>query len=179
MLCTQVAMFTYVPFLLNAPPFSLSTAALGLLFLTYLVGAAVTPLAGRGIDAYGHRAVLISALGLCAIGSLVTLVPSLAGDCRGSVDLRDRRVYRPGVPSSHVAHHAAHDRAPGDRDVRHRLLHRWKRRRVVPAAFWNTGGWPACIAFILTVELAMLAIAWRYWTPFGRENTDLTFQIAD
>src|SRR5439155_7230913 len=42
MLCTQVAMFTYVPFLLAAPPFSLSTGALVLLFLTYLVGAAVT-----------------------------------------------------------------------------------------------------------------------------------------
>ena len=31
MLCTQLAMFTYVPFLLAAPPFSLSTKALGLL----------------------------------------------------------------------------------------------------------------------------------------------------
>jgi predicted MFS family arabinose efflux permease len=55
-LFTQVAMFTYVPFLLAAPPFSLSTAALGSIFLTYLLGAAATPFAGRGIDAYGHRA---------------------------------------------------------------------------------------------------------------------------
>ena len=59
------------PFLLAAPPFSLSTKALGLLFLTYVTGAVVTPLAGRGIDAYGHRAVLVGALGLCACGALL------------------------------------------------------------------------------------------------------------
>ncbi len=50
-LFTQVAMFTYVTFHLSEPPFSLSTAALGWLFVVYLVGAAVTPVAGHWIDA--------------------------------------------------------------------------------------------------------------------------------
>ena len=54
-LFTQVAMFTYVTFHLAAPPFSLSTVALGWLFVVYLVGAVVTPFAGRWIDRYGHR----------------------------------------------------------------------------------------------------------------------------
>ena len=47
-LCTQVATFTSVTFYLSAPPFGLSTAALGWLFITYLVGAVLTPIAGRG-----------------------------------------------------------------------------------------------------------------------------------
>ena len=38
-LFTQVAMFTYVTFHLAAPPFSLSTVALGWLFVVYLVGS--------------------------------------------------------------------------------------------------------------------------------------------
>ena len=54
-LFTQVAMFTYVTFHLAAPPFSLSTVALGWLFVVYLVGAVVTPFGGRWIDRYGHR----------------------------------------------------------------------------------------------------------------------------
>ena len=54
-LFTQVAMFTYVTFHLAAPPFGLSTVALGWLFVVYLVGAVVTPLGGRWIDAHGHR----------------------------------------------------------------------------------------------------------------------------
>ena len=40
--------FTYVNFYLAAPPFGLSTAALGLLFVVYLVGAVVTPTRGTG-----------------------------------------------------------------------------------------------------------------------------------
>jgi hypothetical protein len=44
---------------------------------------------------------------------------------------------------------------------------------------WNTGGWPACVAFILAVETVMLTIAWRFWKPLTRESADLSFQIAD
>jgi predicted MFS family arabinose efflux permease len=53
--------FTYVNFYLAAPPFGLSTAALGLLFVVYLVGAVVTPTAGRAIDRFGHRFALVVA----------------------------------------------------------------------------------------------------------------------
>ena len=48
-LFTQVAMFTYVTFHLAAPPYSLSTVALGWLFVVYLVGAAVMPFV-RALD---------------------------------------------------------------------------------------------------------------------------------
>src|SRR5260370_19502171 len=48
-LFTQVAMFTYVTFYLAAPPFRLSTVALGWLFVVYLIGAVVTPFGGRCI----------------------------------------------------------------------------------------------------------------------------------
>src|ERR1035437_3113662 len=51
---SMLATFTYINFYLAAPPFSLSTAALGLLFAVYLVGAAVTPAAGRAIDQIGR-----------------------------------------------------------------------------------------------------------------------------
>ena len=53
--------FTYVNFYLAAPPFGLSTTALGLLFVVYLVGAVVTPTAGRAIDRFGHRFALVAA----------------------------------------------------------------------------------------------------------------------
>src|SRR5206468_3134272 len=50
-----VATFTYVTFHLAAPPYELSTAALGYLFTVYLAGAAMTAVGGRWIDRYGHR----------------------------------------------------------------------------------------------------------------------------
>src|SRR5205085_9135037 len=76
-LFTQVAMFTYVTFHLAAPPYSLSTVALGWLFVVYLVGAIATPFAGRWIDAHGHRSGIGSAMTIGAAGALLTLVPWL------------------------------------------------------------------------------------------------------
>jgi predicted MFS family arabinose efflux permease len=109
-LCTQVAMFTYVSFLLAAPPFSLSTAALGLIFLTYLMGAAATPFAGRGIDRFGHRAVLVAALGLCVAGALMTLAPSLTAVAAGLSVFATGVFTAQAASSGHVAHHAERGR---------------------------------------------------------------------
>src|ERR1017187_832410 len=53
-LFTLLATFNYVNFYLAAPPFRLGTAALGLLFTVYLVGAFVTPVAGRWIRSEEH-----------------------------------------------------------------------------------------------------------------------------
>src|SRR5262245_28831051 len=82
-LFTQVAICTYVTFLLAAPPFSLSTFALGWLFVVYLVGAAVTPFAGAWVDHYGHRAGLGSAMAIGGTGALLTLAPSLVAIVAG------------------------------------------------------------------------------------------------
>ena len=130
MLCTQLAMFTYVPFLLAAPPFSLSTSALGLLFLTYVVGAIMTPFAGRGIDAYGHRAVLVGALALCASGALLTLVPSLSVVAAGPVDLCDGRLLRAsGIEQPCRASRRTRSRTR-HRPLRELLLRRRSRRWI-------------------------------------------------
>jgi predicted MFS family arabinose efflux permease len=72
-LFTQVAMFTYVTFHLSDAPFQLSTAALGWLFVVYLVGAAVTPFAGRWIDIRGYRAGLTSGVAIGICGAVLTL----------------------------------------------------------------------------------------------------------
>ncbi|MGB8930899.1 MAG: MFS transporter, partial [Anaeromyxobacteraceae bacterium] len=54
-LFTQIAIFTYVTFHLAAPPFELGAGALSWIFVVYLVGAFVTPIAGRWIDRVGSR----------------------------------------------------------------------------------------------------------------------------
>jgi MFS transporter, YNFM family, putative membrane transport protein len=165
MLCTQVAMFTYVPFRLAAPPFSLSTAALGLIFLTYVVGAVVTPFAGRGIDAYGHRAVLVAALALCATGALMTLAPSLGVVTAGLSMFASGVFFAQAASSSHVAHHAAHARGLALGLYATCYYLGGSVGGALPAVFWDAGGWPACVAFLIVVDMTMLTIAWRFWKP--------------
>ncbi|PWT80155.1 MAG: MFS transporter [Blastocatellia bacterium] len=164
LLCTQVAMFTYVPFRLAGPPFSLSTAALGFIFLTYIVGAAVTPLAGRGIDAYGHRAVLVAALGLSAMGALMTLVPALIVITAGLSIFATGVFFAQAASSSHVAHHATHGRGLAVGLYATFYYIGGSVGGAVPAKLWDLGGWRTCVGFIIVVELTMLAIAGRVWT---------------
>src|SRR6185369_1917288 len=61
-LFTLACSFTYVNFYLAGPPFYWSTAALGLLFSTYLFAAAITSTSGRIIDRLGHGKAVICAL---------------------------------------------------------------------------------------------------------------------
>jgi len=69
----HVGLFTYSNFYLSRPPFSLSTSALGLIFLVYALGILITPLAGRMIDRIGHRAGAMYAIGFISAGILMTL----------------------------------------------------------------------------------------------------------
>lgn len=77
-LFSLVGSFTYVNFLLAAPPFNLSTASLANIFMVYLIGVVVTPLAGRGISRVGFARSLAWALMAASCGLLLTLLPSLA-----------------------------------------------------------------------------------------------------
>ena len=60
-----------------APPWSLSPAVLGLIFIVYLVGGSITPTAGRAIDRYGQRTVVSASAALTIAGALITLIPSI------------------------------------------------------------------------------------------------------
>ena len=82
-LFSLVALFTYAGFYLGARPFSLGPGAIGALFTVYLVGAVVTPIAGRWVDRIGARRVLAWAFGAAAIGEVLTLVPSLVAVLAG------------------------------------------------------------------------------------------------
>src|SRR5690349_24963838 len=73
----QLGTFTYINFYLSARPFSLSTTALGLLFMVYLLGVVVTPGAGKWIDRRGHRFALVTAFSAGAVGIALTLIHSL------------------------------------------------------------------------------------------------------
>jgi predicted MFS family arabinose efflux permease len=73
-----MAVFTFVNFLLAAPPFNLSPAALGAIFVVYLIGTVTTPTTGRWVARFGGRHFVIGILLAWMTGVALTLVPSLA-----------------------------------------------------------------------------------------------------
>jgi len=72
-----VTTFTYIPFHLATPPFSLGPGQLGSLFAVYLVGIVVTPVSGPWIARIGSRKALMAAILAAMAGVSLTLLHSI------------------------------------------------------------------------------------------------------
>ncbi len=164
-LFTQVAMFTYVTFHLAAPPFNLSTVALGWLFVVYLVGAVVTPVAGHWIDRYGHRAGIASAMALGAAGALLTLVPSLPAIVAGLALCATGVFTAQATTTSYIGAVTAKDRGVAVGMYSTFYYAGGSTGGALPSIFWTTGGWTACVLLVVAVQLVGVAIAFTQWSP--------------
>ena len=167
-LFTQVAMFTYVTFHLAAPPFGLSTAALGWLFVVYLVGAVVTPFGGRWIDRYGHRVGLGTAMAIGAAGALLTLAPALLVVAAGLALCSTGVFIAQASTSSYIGAVTTRDRALAVGMYSTFYYLGGSVGAALPALLWNAGGWAACVALIVTVQLTGVAIALTCWRSSPR-----------
>jgi len=84
------SIFNYMPFYLASPAFGVSTRIITLLYLAYVVGMFVGPLAGRCSNRFGNGSTLIggtvvfmAALLLSLVRALPAVVASLLGVCAG------------------------------------------------------------------------------------------------
>jgi predicted MFS family arabinose efflux permease len=75
--------FTYVNFVLAAPPLSLKAMALGLVYFVFLPAMVTTPLAGSVASRFGPRPTFFVSLGLALVGLPLllagTVIPVVAG----------------------------------------------------------------------------------------------------
>lgn len=164
-LFTNVAMFTYITFYLAAPPYGLSTAALGWLFVVYLVGAVATPFGGRWIDAYGHRAGMTAAMTIGAAGALLTLMPSLTAIVIGLALSSTGVFIAQTTTSSHIGAVTTNDRALAVGLYSSFYYTGGSAGGSAPAMVWNAAGWSGVVALVVAVQLTGAAIALTSWAP--------------
>lgn len=164
-LFSQVAMFTYVTFHLEAAPYRLSTAALGYLFVVYLFGAAVTPLAGRCVDVYGHRFGLAVGMAVGATGALLTLATPLPFIVVGLALVGSGVFIAQATASSYIGVVTAEDRGLAVGLYSSAYYVGGSLGGALPSLFWETGGWTLCVLLVLAVQAATLATAFSAWRP--------------
>jgi YNFM family putative membrane transporter len=70
------SVFNYLPFYLAAPPFEASTEVITMLYLSYLVGVAIGPLAGKLSNRVGNGNTMILGAAVLAVALLLTLFKS-------------------------------------------------------------------------------------------------------
>jgi YNFM family putative membrane transporter len=72
-----IGIFTYLPYYLTAAPFHLSTGIVSSIYVVYLAGVIVSPLAGRLSRRFARPALMAAGLLIAALGMLGTLLPAL------------------------------------------------------------------------------------------------------
>jgi len=167
-LFTQVATFTYITFHLAAPPFGLSTAALGWIFITYLVGAIVTPIAGHWVDRFGRRRPFVVAVAIGVAAMLLTLAPSLWLVIAGLSCFGTSVFVTQATASSHVGATATHGRGLALGLYSTCYYAGGSVGSALPAVVWSRGGWDACVALIVVVQVVMGVIAFACWSDAGK-----------
>lgn len=157
-LFSLIACFTYVTFHLAGAPFHLGPTALGLLFLTYLVGAVITPSAGRVIDRYGHRTAMVLAMGTGIAGMLLTLLPNLWGVVAGLALCCTGVFVAQAATASYIGVAARHDKALAVGLYVTFYYLGGCAGGELPGLLWRFGGWTACVALVILVQLLTIAI---------------------
>ena len=165
---TLLATFTYINFYLAAPPFRLSTAALGLIFAVYLIGAVITPVAGHAIDRLGHRFALVAAFSAGAAGVLITLIHSLPVVMAGLTLACTGVFIANSAGSSYVGSAANEARASAVGLYVTFYYMGGTAGSAAPGYAWTHGGWPACVAVIVCVQFLTITLALIFWKPLAR-----------
>jgi YNFM family putative membrane transporter len=171
-LFSLVGVFTYITFYLAAPPFSLSTAKLSLLFVVYLVGLVATPLAGALLPRVGLRAGITGSILLSLVGVLLTLVHSLAVVVAG-LALCCTGVFISQSCATSFLREAAPESSRASAVGMYVACYYigGTVAGVAPSLVWRLGGWTACAAMIAVIDVVSIVIARRGWSESG--NGDL------
>lgn len=174
-LFTLVATFSYVTFHLAAPPYSLSTSALGMLFSLYLVGLVVTPAGGVLLTRIGLRAGLLGAVALSLTGILITLLPPLRAVLTGLTLC---------CTGAFVAHSAAMSRLKKTSRPEARVSAAGlylscyyiggSMAGIVPGLAWKLGHWVACVVLIAGMHLATIGLAFFGWDRSSKGSDQAT-----
>ena len=162
-LFTMVALFTYVTFHLAAPPYRLGPRWLGSIFCVYLVGAVVTPWAGRGIDRIGHRKAVLGAAAMGVTGALITLAPGLGLILVGLTFCSCGVFIAQSAAVSYIGTVAEHSRALAVGLYVSFYYAGGSFGSSAPAWFWDAYGWSGCVGLIVFVQAALAGIAWFGW----------------
>lgn len=162
-LFTLSTVFTFVGFHLAAPPYGLSTAAIGSLFITYLAGVVTTSLVGRGVAWLGRRRMVLFALVGWAIGIAMTLLPSIVAVVAGLVAAAAFCFVCQAASTSYVALTATRARSSAVGLYVTFYYLGGSIGGVIAGLAWTFAGWPGCVACALGVLGIVALVVRRYW----------------
>ena len=167
-----VALYNYVGYLLVAPPYLLSQAALGSIFVVYLAGTFSSAWMGKLTDGFGHPKILLTGIAIMFVGGFLTLSGSLYVIIIGIAVYTFGFFGSHSVASSWVGQRAIVDKAQASSLY---LLFYYAGSSlfgVVGGLFWTPYGWYGVVSMIMALLLlSLLLTGILFAAPSQRSNT--------
>jgi len=157
-LFTFVALFTYVSFHLADPPYSLSSAGLGLIFVVYLFGVIVTPWTGRLMLRMGRRKLAVLAIAVWCVSVALTLAQSLPLILAGLALAAACGFVCQTLSQGFLATIATAGRSSAIGLYVTIYYIGGSAGALLPAPAYAAFGWPGCVVLVIGV-LAVMAVA--------------------
>ncbi len=159
-----IAVFTYVGFHLAAPPYDFTPAALGLLFVSYLMGTVCAPLTGRAVSRFGRRGLMIRVIGVWGAGMLLLLATPVWMIILGLVICATCGMLCQAISTGYVTATAREGRSSAIGLYVSSFYIGGSLGGYLPGLAWSQGGWPAVVALSACVLAAMGLIATLVWS---------------
>jgi MFS transporter, YNFM family, putative membrane transport protein len=159
-----IATFTYVSFYLAAPPYNFSATLLGAIFVTYLVGVAAAPTAGRAVGRFGRRKFTLSVIALWVCGIALTLISSIVLIMLGLALCAGCGILCQTVSTGYVTTTAKAGRSSAVGLYVTSFYFGGSVGAFVPGLAYEHGGWPACVALVVGILTIMALIVMLTWT---------------
>jgi predicted MFS family arabinose efflux permease len=163
-----VVLFTFLNFRLAAEPYNLSPTGLGMIFLVYLAGSAVTPLVGYAVGRFGRVPFMVVNLALWAGGVALTLAGPLWVILLGLTICAGCGFLCQATSTGYVTVTAQAGRSSAVGLYVTSFYIGGTCGGALGGVAWTFGGWPACVVLVgvmLAVMGTIVAIAWTPKTP--------------
>ena len=165
-----ICTFTFISFYLAAPPYNLSASWLGALFVTYLVGSALTPWIGWAVGRFGRRPFMVGVIAVWLAGIALTLAPSLPLIVAGLALGAGCGLICQAVSTGYVTVTAKAGRSSAVGLYVTGFYLGGSFGAAVGAIAWTLGGWPTCVALVAAMLVIMAAIVIFAWSETARQE---------
>jgi len=154
-----IALFTYVSFHLAAPPYNFSSTLLGLIFVTYLAGTALSPMTGWVVARIGQLPFILLVIALWAAGALLMLAPPVTAIIAGHVICAAAGMLAQTVSTGYVTAIAKEGRSSAVGLYVTCFYIGGSMGAFLGGIAWDRAGWGACVALVIAMQAAMALIA--------------------
>ena len=158
-----ICTFTYVSFHLAAPPYNLSSSALGAIFVVYLVGSVLTPWIGWAVTRFGRRHFMVWVIALWVAGIALTLAPSLPLIILGLAVSAGCGLICQAISTGYVTITAKAGRSSAVGLYVTSFYIGGSFGAALGGLSWTLAGWPACVALVVAMLLVMAGIVYFAW----------------